>query len=216
MSKYQIYICEDFLNNATRNDDELFWEYGNESLRILSASLTMEISKAGSLELQIPYDHPFVSKIHKKRTRFSVFRDGNPIWSGRVLSTKKTFYKTIEIVVEGALTYFLDIIQRPYDYDDIAEFTKKKIGAPSIPTVEWHLKYLIDEYNFRCQTIIGDMDLTPYAKKFNLEIIAMDDEEREELDKRSVNKKFVAEEYSTVSDELSEEIQQRFSCGQSA
>ena len=187
MSKYQIYICEDFLNNATRNDDELFWEYGNESLRILSASLTMEISKAGSLELQIPYDHPFVSKIHKKRTRFSVFRDGNPIWSGRVLSTKKTFYKTIEIVVEGALTYFLDIIQRPYDYDDIAEFTKKKIGAPSIPTVEWHLKYLIDEYNFRCQTIIGDMDLTPYAKKFNLEIIAMDDEEREELGFQSLS-----------------------------
>lgn len=186
-NKFSLYFCENAVtSNASEQEDILFWQSDIPALKIINGSLDMEINKAGKLELQIPYSHPLKNKIHKRKTRFIVKRGSESIWSGRVLDSEKTFYNSIKITVEGALTYLLDTIQLPYDYDDLKSYAGTK-------NVNWyhHINYIIDRHNSMC-----DSD-----KKFDLDISSSD---ADKLKSRSIKDTYKSENFQTTKDRVND------------
>ena len=191
-SEYAIYFCETTRQALSSQKDILFWRADIPDLKIISGSLEMEVGKAGKLTLQIPYNHPYRSKIHKKKTRFVVTRGGNPIWSGRVLDSEKTFYKHIQIVVEGALTYLLDTIQRPYTIDDLLTFANSYGAGTKIVRQSMHLLYLITNHNKEC-----DAD-----KKFDIEYVGNSNADRELLSNKKVPGNYSSKNFEPTKDRL--------------
>lgn len=75
-----------------------------------SAKLTMELGKAGSLELVIPYNHAFYNELSNNDFVYvDVWKDDKILWRGRPLSLKKDFYGNLTVSFEGALTFLNDI-----------------------------------------------------------------------------------------------------------
>lgn len=145
---YRMFLCENTLTDYKK--DILFWKPDVKDLEILSATLEMEVSKAGKLTFQMPYSHPLRSKVHKRVSRFTVFRNQECLWSGRVLDTNKTFYKAIEVVVEGNLTYLLDSIQRPYSLRDLTRYfvrLNEQSAMGWIPAGASTLGFMIKRHN---------------------------------------------------------------------
>lgn len=74
--------------------------------------LTQEVNKAGSLEFTIPPGHPMYDSYVKLHTLVTVEKDGEEIFRGRVLSDKKKFNLTKDIVCEGELAFLHDEVMR--------------------------------------------------------------------------------------------------------
>lgn len=208
MARYSIYFCEDAIGTPIEEqEDILFWRLDLPELKLLSATLDMEINKAGKLTFQMPYTHPYAKKVHKKRTRFYVARGKTPIWSGRVLDTDRTFYKAISVTVEGALTYLLDTIQRPYTFEDILDLAIEKghIYVPptqKVTTMETkHLLYfLIYNHNKEAD------DDKKFIFDLNEDIIGNSDKEEDNFNSNFIKKRFKSEEYSNSKDEFNEAV----------
>lgn len=60
---------------------------------ILNCKLTMELGKAGTLELVIPYGNVFYEDLDNDAfINLDVWKDGEVLWRGRPLNHKKDFY----------------------------------------------------------------------------------------------------------------------------
>jgi len=212
LSIYKIYFCEDTLSTPLNSQkDILFWDQTHTELKLLSAKLDMEINKAGKLVFTMPYTHPYVNKVHKRKTRFYVSRDGAALWSGRVLDTEKSFYKAIQVTVEGALTYLLDTIQRPYDYDDVLNLAIKdgliqthyQEQPPSELENGFLLYFLLKRHNSE-----ADAD-KKFIFNIHNDVIYGDDDYDLNLTTSLIKHKYKSEDYSTTKDEINENIIQR-------
>ena len=220
--KYSIYFYPNSIKHP--NKKYLFWDSSSQfkkqvlnsdfkiddrvELKILSASLDLEISKAGKLEIDLPYSNPFLNAkidgspvLKEKVTRFYVNRtdsngDITTLWCGRLLSKQRNFYNGIKLTCEGMLTYLLDVVQRPYDFETIADWWREhdELNPPpaGVPiggmSLNIYIEYLKNRYNNQAQN----------DKKIITEIKG----DAEEITEESINKKFKMEEYSNTYNEL--------------
>lgn len=226
---YKIYFYPSPLWNPDKK--YIFWESDNPKFKMFSATLDLEINKAGKLEMDVPYNYYWLTDegrqqlinydvdfyrntefIQEGLTKFYVSRfeptiqNGTQtqketvLWCGRLLSKQRGFYNGIKLTCEGNLTYLLDIIQRPYDYDDIAKYYRSIINQPMDPSghyyssttfpvpIKYYLKYLLKNYNREA------------IKSNNFTYKYVGDEEK--ILEDTINKKFSQSEYSQTYTEI--------------
>lgn len=102
---------------------------------VISPLLTVELSKAGSLEFTLPPNNILYDDIKKLKSTFKVFQDEKEIFEGRLLHDEKDFYKQKKVYCEGELAYLLDSVVRP------CKFTEREVS--------YVLGQLIDNHNDR-------------------------------------------------------------------
>lgn len=113
-------------------NDKLIYDPRLADYKVLSASLVREINKTGTFDFSIPAKHPCYNDVEKLKSTIAVFQDNYLIFRGRVLNDSVDFYKNKSFSCEGQLSFFLDSIQRPYEFNG---------------SVEDYLKYLIEQHN---------------------------------------------------------------------
>ena len=202
----------------------VFWESDNPQFQMFSANLDLEVNKAGKLEMDIPYNYYWLDDsnyeglgvakyryneyVQEGLTKFYVTRKDpsksgeTVLWCGRLLSKQRSFYNGLKLTCEGNLTYLLDILQRPYDFDDMRDWLIKKGVLPTISdpnytygadiTIKRYLMYLMHNYNRE-------------AIPSNRFIYGYDDPSDDNLEE-SINKKFAQTEYSQTYTEISNNI----------
>lgn len=90
--------------------------YALPEYKVIGAKLTMEENAAGSLTLTIPPQNVGYSTVKRMSSVISVRRNGEEIWSGRVVDEKEDFWKRRQLTCEGELGYLNDSIQPPAEY----------------------------------------------------------------------------------------------------
>lgn len=82
-----------------------------EELRLISPKLTLSDSAAGSLSMTVPVTNAGYSLITRLATSITVFKHGEEIWSGRVLTEERDFDNNRVLHCEGELAFLNDTIQ---------------------------------------------------------------------------------------------------------
>lgn len=104
-------------------DGFLLYHSKLENLKIFGPSLELELNKTGSFDFTIYPDHPYFGLVKKLKSIITVFQDDYLLFRGRVLDDEVGWHNERHIVCEGELAFFLDSIQRPYDFSGgVAEF----------------------------------------------------------------------------------------------
>jgi len=85
-------------------------------MTIISGSVSLAFGEAGSAKMVLPANHPSLSFIKRIVSVAKVYRDDKLIFCGRVLDTEADIRGNTTVRCEGELAYFLDTLQRPWDY----------------------------------------------------------------------------------------------------
>lgn len=85
---------------------------------LINPQVKTEIGKAGSLTFTILPTHPMYDDLKPFLTFLRVEIDGTEIFNGRVLETSKDMYNQKNVTCEGDLTYLLDSVCEPGDYNE--------------------------------------------------------------------------------------------------
>ena len=125
----------------------------DKEIKLISPKLSMSDNAAGSFTFTTNRDNVGISYITRMQSEISVTRDGDEIWSGRVLTEGKNYWNQREFTCEGELAYLNDILQPPAEYNYV--------------TVSDFLTAIINEYNKNAsvnrQFTIGDVDVDAYV-----------------------------------------------------
>lgn len=101
---YQVYI-----------DGLLAYDPPN-GLVLIEPKVELELNKTGSFEFTIYPEHQQFNLIQKLSSIVTVYDESKLIFRGRVLNDEQGFHNEKRIYCEGDMSFLLDSIQRPYDY----------------------------------------------------------------------------------------------------
>lgn len=118
-------------------DDNLIYSTKLETLNIYNAKLELELNKTGAFEFVVYPSHPHYSKMEKLKSIIKVYQNNHLIFKGRILNDTALFHNQKEIVCEGELSFLIDSIQRPYDFQSGENHT----------TIDDFFKFLIGNHN---------------------------------------------------------------------
>lgn len=119
--RYEIFI------DGTDTDDGLLLHDSRSSeleAHVTNAILSLEDSKAGSLNFEIDPEHPYYNSINRLTSYIDIYQtDSLPssraiIWSGRVLQEEIDFNRIRVLYCEGELAYLNDTCQPQMEYKD--------------------------------------------------------------------------------------------------
>lgn len=85
-------------------------------MKVINPKLVMEDSSAGSLTMTLPPSNKAYKTIARLTTDIRVDKDGEELWSGRVLSESMDFWNNRILICEGELAFFNDSSQPPKEY----------------------------------------------------------------------------------------------------
>lgn len=122
-----------------------------EDAILISPVLNLEKNAAGSFEFTIPSTNKAYDTISRLSTYIYVYRDGEEIWCGRIISEEMDFWKNRKVVCEGELAILNDTTQPMAEYHDI--------------TPENFLKALIANHNQKVS----------FDKKFTVGVVTVTD-----------------------------------------
>lgn len=115
---YRVY-CDSFL----LYDDAL------EGYKIFKPELELELNKIGKFEFTIYNNHPHFDSLRRLKSIITVYQDDYLLFRGRILNDEQGFYNEKQVFCEGELAFFVDSIQRPYDFTGTpAEFFAQLIA----------------------------------------------------------------------------------------
>lgn len=104
-----------------------------DDMTLLSPSLSIEVSSAGSLDFTMPISHSKYGLPQTLISNVEVYENDDLIWYGRVSEIKKNMFNHKEVFCEGAFAFFNDSIQRPKIFDTT--------------TVHEFFRYIINQHN---------------------------------------------------------------------
>lgn len=99
-----------------RCDDKVIYDLRDEDLKIISPKLNTEVNKTGTFNFKVPPQNPMYDYIYKLKSIITIYQDDEEIWRGRVLNDKLDLYNRKQVECEGELSFLLDSIQRPYEF----------------------------------------------------------------------------------------------------
>ena len=111
--------------------------YSMPEYKVVGAKLTLAENSAGSLTLTVPPQNVGYSTVKRLSSVISVCREGEEIWSGRVVDEKEDFWKRRILTCEGELGYLNDSVQPPAEYTGL--------------TVIGFLNQLLAVHNSKCR-----------------------------------------------------------------
>lgn len=88
----------------------------DETLKLNSPVLNLELNKSGTLTFGINPDHPNKNQILPMASEIYVYDDDQVYWIGRPLSIEEDFDLMADVTCEGILGYLLDTQMTPFDY----------------------------------------------------------------------------------------------------
>lgn len=97
-------------------DDYLIFDTHLDAYKIINPKLNLELNKAGAFEFTIYPNHPNFNKLQKMKSIVTVYQDGDLIFRGRILNDDEGFHSEKQVSCEGELAFFVDSIQRPYEF----------------------------------------------------------------------------------------------------
>ncbi|MPM24207.1 hypothetical protein SDC9_70688 [bioreactor metagenome] len=89
-------------------------------LFVLEPVLTQKKNEPGELTFTIPKEHPHYGALKKLKSRIRVYRDDTLIWVGRAIEDDRDLYENRKVIAEGALSFLLDSVLRPFTFDGTA------------------------------------------------------------------------------------------------
>ena len=95
-------------------------DYKNPEYTLLSPFLQMEINTAGSFEFLLPSNHPFYGELNPITSTVEVYEDEELLWYGRPVEIRTDYFKQKKVYCEGALAFFNNSVQRPYEYESVS------------------------------------------------------------------------------------------------
>lgn len=104
--------------------------------KVLGAKLTLEENSPGSLSFTIPPGSAAQEAVKRLTSVITVRRDGEDLWSGRVLEEAQDFWNRRVVTCEGELGYLNDSIQPQAVYESL--------------TVQGFLGKLLEVHNSKC------------------------------------------------------------------
>lgn len=90
--------------------------YITEETTVIEPKLVMEDNSAGSFTVTIPPSNVGYNTITRMITDISIRKEGDDLWSGRVLSESKDFWNNRVLYCEGELAFLNDSTQPPAEY----------------------------------------------------------------------------------------------------
>lgn len=119
---------------------------GDRDFRAVSASLSTEVNKSGTLTFTITPNNAAYSDISKLKTVIRVYMDNQLLWKGRPLDTSKDFLNRATIKCEGWLSVLMDSIVEPDIFDTISPGWKDTEEKPALTLTEM-MTALISSHN---------------------------------------------------------------------
>lgn len=97
-------------------DDTLIYDSTLDDYKITSGVVTKEVNKSGSFVFTMYRDNPFYDRIQKLKSIVTVKKNNNIIFRGRSINEDLGFFNDKTLTCEGELSFFLDSIQRPFQF----------------------------------------------------------------------------------------------------
>ena len=88
-------------------------------LQLVSPKLVLADNSAGTFTATIPTTNIGYTIIERLRTTITILRDGEWLWTGRVLSEDQDFWNNRKVTCEGVLAYLNDTNQEPAKYEHV-------------------------------------------------------------------------------------------------
>lgn len=131
-----------------------------------------EVNKSGSFTFSIYDSNPHYNHLQVLKTIITIKDDAKEIWRGRVLNYERDFNNRKTVYCEGALSFFVDSVVRPYKYTcNLQERIKKLIDS--------HNEQVDDFKKFKIGTI--DVDDLYGSKEWSSDSYTQTNEEIENL-----------------------------------
>lgn len=105
---FAIYADGNLLYDTTQEDKERI---------LLNMKICLEANTPGKFSFVMPPGHALHGSVENQKTNITVMQDGEIIFYGRVISTNTDRFNQKSVNCECALAYFLDSLQRSYEYD---------------------------------------------------------------------------------------------------
>ena len=134
-------------------DGEVVHQPVTTERHVISATLSLALDSAGSLEADVPVSHPLYQTIATLpilgANTWRVERDGAEVFRGRLLSRDRIpLDEAVHVVVEGDLAMLNDSICRPYDFSGSpAQYVTQLIGSHNAQVEPWK------------RFVVGDVDI---------------------------------------------------------
>jgi len=101
-------------------DSYILYDPRLPELFVFEPELTQKKNEPGELTFTIPKEHPNYGVLEKLRSRIKVYRDDTLIWLGRAIEDDRDLYENRKVIAEGALSFLLDSVLRPFTFDGTA------------------------------------------------------------------------------------------------
>lgn len=147
-------------------DNTLLYHSNIESLKILAASVELELNKTGSFQFRLHKEHPYYSQIQKLKSIIRVYQDDYLLFRGRVLDEEIGWHNDRIVSCEGDLAFLLDSILRPFSFSGTpsevlayvlelhnAQVDESKRFLPGNVTVEGYLTVDREDYTTTKETL---------------------------------------------------------------
>lgn len=108
---FTIYADDICIYDDTRSSDI--------DLQLVSPKLVLADNSAGTFTATIPTTNIGYNSIERLTTTLTILRDGEWLWTGRVLSEDQDFWNNRKITCEGVLAYLNDTNQEPAVYEHV-------------------------------------------------------------------------------------------------
>lgn len=89
----------------------------HDGFKVHSPKMHLEVNTAGSLDFTLPPCNALHADIRKMKSIVTVEQDGEEVFRGRVLEESMDFYRQKQIYCEGDLSFLLDSLQAPFDFE---------------------------------------------------------------------------------------------------
>lgn len=97
-------------------DDYLIFDTHLDTYKIINPKLDLELNRSGTFEFTIYPDHPNFNRLQKMKSIITVYQNGELVFRGRILNDDEGFHNEKQVSCEGELAFFVDSIQRPYEF----------------------------------------------------------------------------------------------------
>lgn len=122
---YRIYCGDRLIYDSTQADVN----------PILSGNASLEDNRSGTLKFTLLKDHPDLSYMTRMAATIRLYgEETEPIFVGRIVNDVTDFNGNRAFTCEGELSFFMDSIQRPFDFGD---------------SPENYFKYFINQHNLQ-------------------------------------------------------------------
>ena len=101
-------------------DSYVLYDPRLSDLFVIEPELIQKKNEPGELSFTIPKEHPNYGVLEKLKSRIKIYRDDTLIWLGRAIEDDRDLYENRKVVAEGALSFLLDSVLRPFDFDGTA------------------------------------------------------------------------------------------------